>query len=173
MRKFGYRDCTSNFKISSDTNQFRFDANDHYLRLNLKISTDVQIAPIERVEIYLKNNVLMKNVFMINSKLFYYYEKKWYYSGHSEYIPKPPENVLNRFKFSEEDIVLICANNIPKPANIIWYYLLRIVLFPFTSWLLFPPKILDTKSSIEKNIFIKIGKWNSLPRPRENDLYRK
>ncbi len=168
MRK-GYRNADEHFNISSNTEQFSFDNSDSFLKVDFFSSLKMELAPIERVHFFLKDGRVLRNIFVVNGELAYYYEKDWYYKGdiRSE-VPKPPENVQDRFKFKKEDVLLALADNSPKPAVFNFGNLIGIDrLFGQKS------NPLDTKKSIEKNIFIRVENWKELPNPSSDILYSK
>ena len=170
MIRKGYRNCTKKFSIDSNTKQFSFSLSDTFLRVDFFNSVKSELAPIERVNIYLKNGRLLKNIFIINGELAYYYEKEWYYQGFilDEDVPKPIKNIFDRFNFVKEDVLVIRADNNPKPASFNWGHWITIDrLFGVK------PNPLDTRKSIEKNIFIKIEKWETLPNSSSDILYSK
>jgi len=173
MKRKGYRNCDNNFFIDSIEQQFNFNLKDKYLKIDFIDKNRILPAPVERVNIYLQDKRLILNTFLVNGDLIYYYEKEWYYQGSIRDIMSPPMHIFKRFNFEKKDILLLKANNEAKPARKILFYTFKVLLFPLNGWLIFFPDILDTRSSIEKNIFVKIKKWDELPEPSEDDLYRK
>lgn len=164
MKRKGYRNCTEEFGIDSYFGQFNFDKSHKFLKVKLCIPFLVELAPIERVNIYLKDHYCLQNVFIVDKNLFYYYQASWYYNYNSdprEEAPIPPHNICDEFNFNIEDILIIEASNNPLPAKWDICYL----LMPFK------PDRLDTKKSIEKNIFIKELRWNKLPDYNADIIY--
>ena len=109
----GYRNPSKDFHINSQVEQFNFKLTDTHLRLDLNELKKIELAPVERVDIYLRDNRLLKNVFIVNSELAYYFEKEWYYEYDDirEGPRSPIENIYERFDFKKEDILLIYENN--------------------------------------------------------------
>lgn len=151
----GYRNPSKNFGIESDIEQFNFCLSDAYLLVQINWEDKSKLAPIERVQIFLKDKRCLKNVFFVNGQLAYYYQKEWYYTDDvREEVPKPPENIMSRFCFSVNDILLIISDNNPKPAK-----------FDIAYWFsLFKYNQLDSKKSIENNIFLKEVFYRFLPK---------
>lgn len=169
MRK-GYRNCNNHFGIDSNIEQFGFSLLDTHLKADFLKQIKSTLAPIERVYFYLDDGTLLKNIFIVAGELVYYYEKDWYYEAEDPRaeVPSPKETIFERFEFKKEDVVLIRAENNPKPASLDFGYWIRIDWFFGVK-----PNRLDTKKSIEKNIFIQKCSWDILPEPSEEDLYRK
>jgi hypothetical protein len=163
MKRKGYRSCNNNFDIDSDVEQFDFST------ISMKLKIDFfkeQLAPIERVDLYLKDRRVLKNVFIVDSTYAVYYEKCWYYLGDPRSKPPlPQENIFERFDFCEEDVVLILSNNRLKKNYFDLGYLLRIDWFFGVK-----PNRYDTKKSIELNIFIKEKRWKFLPEISKVDI---
>jgi hypothetical protein len=161
MKHKGYRSCNNNFDIDSDVKQFDFSL----ISMRLKIDFFKEhLAPIERVDLYLKDGRLFENVFIVDSRYAVYYERSWYYLGdpRSE-APLPEENVFERFDFCKEDVILIRSNNHLKKIYFDLGFLLRI------DWLFgVKPNRHDTKKSIELNIFVNEKEWKVLP--ERNDM---
>ena len=156
----GYRNPTESFEIDSDTKQFSFSLGDSYLEVDIALSSSSSLAPVERINIYLNNHKVLINCFLIGGKLIYYFEKEWYYQSTDprDDVPSPPENICDRFGFNSESILVIARNNHPSPAKFDIGYWFRI------DWLFgVRPNPLDTRKSIEKNIFLKIEEWSELP----------
>jgi hypothetical protein len=164
MRR-GYRNPTQKLGIQSEVEQFNFSLKDTHLIVDFDWISDEKLAAIERVNIYLRNGVVIKNIFIVNAKLAYYYEPDWYYQEHIKSDPPTPEkNIFERFKFNKNDVLSIVTDNNPIPAKFdIWY---KLALFKYNP--------LDSKKSIEKNIFVEIKKWTTLPHLGEADvIYQK
>jgi len=161
----GYRNPDANFEIASDVEQFNFKLSDTRLLADIKWTISEKLAPVERTNFYLKDERVLINIFIVNSSLLYYFERDWYYkiihdireSPHS-----PQVHLFDRFNFSISDIVLIRADNNPQPAKFDIAY--KLALFKYNR--------LDSRKSIEKNIFIKQDSWTALPESSGDDLYR-
>ena len=150
----GYRNPKADFSIDSDVEQFNFSLSHTHLEIYFDWLDSEKMASVERANFYLEDGRVLKNVFIVAKKLIYYYEKEWYYNGDiRDDAPVPEANILKRFSFKAEDVLLIESDNTPQPASIDWAY-----LFAF-----FKPNRLDSTKSIEKNIFIKIAYWDQLP----------
>jgi len=165
MRK-GYRNCDKDFNIDSIQVQFNFNVSDRYLKVNFFEENREKLAPIERVIFFLKDQRKLEYAFIVNGELCYFYEKKWYYNFKSDMFhdgpSSVPKHIFERFNFQKEDVLLIKANNNPKPPIIdIWYWL---AIYKYDR--------LDSTKAIEKNIFIKEKQWKELPAPSDDDLYR-
>ena len=144
----GYKYSETVFTIKSDTEQVNFNLSDEYLKVN--VEWNKQLAPIERVNIYLADKRVLENIFVVNSSLMYYYEKKWYYSGDPRAgVPPTPKNICEKFNFKTTDILLIVANNTPKKVSYDFGLLFS----------LFEINPLDTNKSIEKNDIDAKNSW--------------
>ncbi|HEY0030788.1 MAG TPA: hypothetical protein VGC65_08525 [Bacteroidia bacterium] len=167
MRK-GYRNSDNDFNIESEVEQFNFNKNHIHLKVNIDWTIKDKLAPVERVDFYLKDKRLIKNIFMVNGELAYYYEFDEYYpEDPREEPPVPSKNICKKFEFEIDDILLIRANNEPTKPLFDLGHIIRI------DWLfLHKPNPLDTKKSIEQNIFVQIEQWSDLPKQSDNDIYR-
>jgi len=90
---------------------------------NLIIDIDWDILPqnLERVNILLINCKILKNVFVVNSKFFFYLNNRIifdYEDIREEYMIQPEENILDFYSFDKEDIICIYSDNIPSNP---WY----------------------------------------------------
>jgi hypothetical protein len=160
--RIGYRNSKSNFEIDSDVEQFNFSLSHKHLIVNLNWKVGL-LAPVERINIYLTNNILYQNIFVVNSNMFYYYEKSWYYEYNDvrEGVPVPKENILTYLDFKIEDILLIEVNNNPRPAS-----------FDIKYWLMpIKTNVLDSKKSIDSNIFIEEKRWEKLSIENKSIIY--
>ena len=52
----GYRNPSKDFHINSQVEQFNFKLTDTHLRLDLNELKKIELAPVERVDIYLRDN---------------------------------------------------------------------------------------------------------------------
>lgn len=168
MRK-GYRNCTKDFMIDSNLHQFNFSLSDTFLKVDFFEKVKNEMASIERVCFYLKDGRLIKNIFIVAGELAYYFEEGKYVAiaNPNDLVhANPNKNLLNQFNFKKEDVVLIRADNNPKPAKKKIDYWLTIEWF-----FLQKPNPLDTLESIEKNTLVKLDSWQGLPPTSEDDLY--
>ena len=155
--------------IDSNYHQFDFDLSTEYLKVDLFRDKRVNLASIERVNVYLNDGRLLKHVFIVAGKLFYYYEKGNFVAianPHDLVLAPPKENICSRFQFTEDKIVLVQADNNPKPAKLGIGWWIRI------DWLFgIRPNPLDAAKSIEQNETIEITNWNHLPPRSKDDLF--
>jgi len=159
--RLGYRNPDKNFNIESNVGHVNFSIDDVHLAVSFNWSSE-DLAPVERVNIFLSNGILLRNVFIVAGKLAYYYEKSWYYNEHikADYPPAPSVNIFSRFNFTSNDVIAIVADNSPKPAKIdLWY---KLALYKYNP--------LDSRKSIEKNVFVKEERWTKLPKPNDVDV---
>jgi len=163
----GYLNATKKFHIDSEIEQFNFSLTHTHLEVVIEWTIDEELAPVERANIYLENGILLKNIFIVNSSLLYYYESSWYYDylDIRENSQVPKLNLLQRFNFSVNDILIVEADNTPKPVYSFAEKILRIIT-PF------PPKPLDSKGSIERNIFVNELNWQKLPQENHDTIYK-
>jgi hypothetical protein len=103
--------ATSPEHYDSDVALFGFNLNDNHLKISLE-NIKRKLFPIERVCIYLSDGRFIENVFLVYDFYFYYYEEENYYGHFREDFPNSPKiNILDKFKFDIDDIVLIYSTN--------------------------------------------------------------
>ena len=73
MKRKGYKGIVLINTFEPDVYRYKFELNDDYLKVK-----KINLAAIERVNIYLKDYRLLKNIFLVNGNLMYYYEKEWF-----------------------------------------------------------------------------------------------
>lgn len=139
------------------------DSMEEHLWFQLFEDINLKLTYIERTNWYLSDNRLLENVFIIGSRLVYYYYENPYspkLMGDISLIPK--RSIKEEFNFSEKDILLITLNNTPKYSDNIPFF--RRV---------FTNNILKQEENIKINDIVHIKKrWNTLPNKDGNDIYR-
>jgi hypothetical protein len=155
MIRRGYRNANREFEIDSKINQFNFNKEHIHLKIDLKWTIEDELAPVERVNIFLSSGIVINKIFVVDTNLFYYYEKRNYFPNidYRSEVPVPKDNLLEYFEFSIDDIVCIKGNNMPKPAKCDFIYYFK----------LYDYDRLDTNRSIDKNIFYEVKRWQKLP----------
>jgi hypothetical protein len=155
----GYRGNQTNYLINSQVEQFNFSPKHLHLQIKLKWNLSEKLAPIERVNFYLTDHRLLKNIFIVDGSFAYYYEEEWYYpiGDPREDVPVPVRNIEERFNFQTDDIAYVVSDNNPQKAKFdITYMLSPIKLDP-----------LDSQKSIKKNVLIVESEWDTPPKNQE------
>lgn len=136
---------------------------DENLWFKLFENISLNLSYIERTDWYLSDNRIIENVFVIGSRLVYYYCENPYFTRHmGDYSNIPRKSINEEFGFNENEILLIKLNNRPKFSKKISFFN-KILL----------NNVLTHRENIKLNDIVRISeKWDVLPDKSSKDLFR-
>ena len=92
---------------NSKQNREIIEEEDVHLKVSFTNSISYSFSLAEKIDLYLKDKRIIKNIIIVFGKFIYYYENRRARDYFRDGVPPPSVNVQERFEFSDNDIVYI------------------------------------------------------------------
>jgi len=161
MKTIGYRGARDSYTIDSHVFQFGIPESKDILRVNWRIPTDMELAKIERVRLFLRDMTLIENVFLVDRHFAFYFiedDKVAISNAKDLTYAAPTRNIQDKFRFRAEDVLIVQTNN---KVQLFWEDALA--EFPI-GWLFGSVfRRADGPQSIKFNTELRLERWSELP----------